>query len=96
MKYTFLPEAWDEFEESARYYSSRLSGLELRFIDYITASIALACESPGRFRRFEDGVRRVLTPTFPFGILFLSEADRILILAIMHCARKPGYWKRRL
>ena len=37
-----------------------------------------------------------MTYTFPYGILYTVERDSILILAVMHCSRKPGYWKRRL
>jgi plasmid stabilization system protein ParE len=32
MRYEFHPEALEEFEEAARYYSRRQPGLELRFI----------------------------------------------------------------
>jgi toxin ParE1/3/4 len=32
---------------------------------------------------------------FPYGILYTIEPDYILILAVMHCSRKPGYWKSR-
>ncbi len=24
------------------------------------------------------------------------EEDRILIVAVMHCSREPGYWKERV
>jgi hypothetical protein len=44
----------------------------------------------------EQGVRRCLTHTFPYGILYAIEGDFIHVLAVMHCSRKPGYWKDRL
>ena len=28
-------------------------------------------------------------------VLYTIESDYILILAVMHCSRKPGYWKER-
>jgi hypothetical protein len=27
--------------------------------------------------------------------LYTIEQDYILIVAVMHCSRAPGYWKRR-
>ncbi len=44
----------------------------------------------------EQNVRRCLTHTFPCGILYTIEAESILILAVMHLRRRPGYWRSRL
>jgi hypothetical protein len=38
----------------------------------------------------------VLTHVFPYGILYTIEAEFILIVAVMHGSRKPGYWKGRV
>lgn len=43
----------------------------------------------------EGEIRRCLTNRFPFGILYSVEADRVLILAVMHLHRDPGYWRER-
>jgi hypothetical protein len=32
---------------------------------------------------------------FPFGILYTFEPEFILILAVAHLAREPGYWLSR-
>lgn len=32
---------------------------------------------------------------FPYAILYSIEADYVLIMAVMHCHREPGYWKNR-
>lgn len=37
-----------------------------------------------------------IAQAFPFGILYTIEADFILIVAVMHFSREPGYWKKRL
>ena len=70
MNYTFHPEAWGEFQDSAEYYYLRQAGLELRFMDYVTAAIDLALDAPQRFRKIEGNVRRVLTPIFPYAALY--------------------------
>lgn len=44
----------------------------------------------------EDDIRRFLVRRFPYGILYTIEADHILILAIMHLSREPGYWRHRV
>ena len=32
---------------------------------------------------------------FPFGILYRVDPDEIVILAVMHLARQPDYWRDR-
>lgn len=43
----------------------------------------------------EEDVRRRLTPVFPYAVLYTVEDTHVLILAVMHCHRKPGYWRKR-
>jgi plasmid stabilization system protein ParE len=96
MRYEFHPDALEEYHQAARYYSERQEGLELRFIDAIEHAVSLIREHPLQYRILEDDVRRCLTRVFPYAILYTIEPDYLLIVAVMHCHRKPGYWRRRL
>jgi hypothetical protein len=69
--------------------------LELRFIVAVENAIEIILEDPMRWRPFDDDVRRCLTRVFPYGILYTVEPDFILIIAVAHCSREPGYWKHR-
>jgi toxin ParE1/3/4 len=44
----------------------------------------------------DDDVRRCLAQVFPYGILYTIETDFVLIVAVMHFSREPGYWKQRI
>jgi toxin ParE1/3/4 len=96
MRYEFHPEALDEFEEAALYYARRQSGLELRFIASVGSAIDVILDDPLRWRAFEEDVRRCFTRVFPYGILYTIEPDYILIVAVAHCSREPGYWRHRI
>jgi toxin ParE1/3/4 len=37
-----------------------------------------------------------VTHVFPYAVLYTIEPTFILIVAVMHCAREPGYWKTRI
>jgi plasmid stabilization system protein ParE len=95
MRYEFHPEALNEFEEAARYYSRRQPGLESRFVASVREAVDRILEDPTRWRAFDDDVRRCFPHVFPFGILYTIERDYVLIVAVAHCSRKPGYWKDR-
>jgi len=42
-----------------------------------------------------DDIRRALVHRFPYGVLYVLERDRLLIIAVMHLHRQPGYWQNR-
>ncbi len=96
MRYRFHPEALDEYQEATRYYVERDPALALRFVEAVEDAIRRIVETPQRWRVLEDDVRRCLTHVFPYGVLYTVEPDFILIVAVMHGSREPGYWKRRI
>jgi len=37
-----------------------------------------------------------LVRVFPYSVLYTVEREFVLIVAIMHGKREPGYWRHRL
>ncbi|MBW4623343.1 MAG: type II toxin-antitoxin system RelE/ParE family toxin [Cyanosarcina radialis HA8281-LM2] len=95
MKYVFHPEALTEYAEAVQYYAQQRSEVAQSFIDAVEEAVYQIRESPTRWSILDEDVRRCLTSKFPYGILYTVETDYILILAVMHCSRQPGYWKNR-
>ena len=96
MRYEFQPEALEEYEEAARYFAERQAGLELRFIESVENAIVRILESPHAWRVFDGEIRRCLTHVFPYAVLYTVEPEYVLIIAVMHCSREPGYWRHRV
>ncbi|MGK7885059.1 MAG: type II toxin-antitoxin system RelE/ParE family toxin [Crocosphaera sp.] len=95
MKYVFHPEALTEYTDAVRYYTEQRTEVAQAFINAIEDAVYRVRESPTRYNAIDDDVRRCMTRRFPYGILYTIEQDYILILAVMHCSREPGYWKSR-
>jgi toxin ParE1/3/4 len=95
MKYVFHPEALAEYAESVQYYAEQRTEVAQAFINAVEDTIYRVRESPTRWAVLDEDVRRCLTRKFPYGLLYTIEQDYILILAVMHCSREPGYWKSR-
>lgn len=91
----FIPKTLTEYSEAVQYYAERRVELAQAFIDAVEEAIYRVRESPMRWSVFEEDIRRCLVRKFPYGILYTIEQDYILILAVMHCSRKPGAWKER-
>jgi hypothetical protein len=66
------------------------------FIAAVDQAIDQILDSPTRGQVLDEDVRRCLTRVFPYGVLYTIEPDFVLIVAVMHCSREPGYWKGRV
>lgn len=75
---------------------SAIPALALRFVEVVEDAVRRIVDAPQRWRVIEEDVRRCLTHVFPYGILYTVEPEFILIVAVMHGSREPGYWKRRV
>lgn len=95
MRYVFHPEALNEYAEAVEYYAGQRIDIAQAFVSAIEDAVYRLKESPTRYAVVEDNVRRCMARKFPYGVLYTLEPDYILILAIMHCSREPGYWQGR-
>jgi toxin ParE1/3/4 len=96
MRYEFHPEALEEYRQAALWYAQREPELGLQFIGSVEDAIKRVVDAPSRWRVIEEDVRRCLTRIFPYAVLYTIETDFLLIVAVMHCSREPGYWRLRL
>jgi plasmid stabilization system protein ParE len=96
MNREFLPLAEEEMNEAARFDEERSSGLGRDFLDEVERTIESIAAHPHSGRKISENIRRRILGRFPFGILYTLERDRIVIVAVMHLHRQPGYWKARL
>jgi toxin ParE1/3/4 len=96
MRLNFHPLARDEFKRAVREYEFRQRGLGARFASEVERAIDRIRQSPVRWPLLEEPVRRCLTQVFPYAVLYSVEPDGVFVVAVMHCHRKPGYWRDRV
>ena len=89
--------ASDEFSEAVRWYEARRSGLGGEFFDAVAATISLVETSPeiGTSISADGYTRRVLVAKFPYQVVYRLKPAELVIVAIAHLKRRPGYWKNR-
>ncbi len=92
MTVEFLEEAEKEFLEAVIWYESKEIGLGTHFRNEIARVINRIAEDPLLWRERSGGYRRVNCPVFPYYIPYFIREDKIIIAAIAHDRRKPGYW----
>ena len=91
----FHPDAESEMIDAAAWYETQQTGLGKRFLTSAQDAINRVKLHPSLYPFIESDVRRCLTKTFPFGVLFRDKHDRIEVMAVMHLHRDPNYWKNR-
>jgi plasmid stabilization system protein ParE len=96
MRVVFHREALEEITSSADYYEGSEAGLRVEFTEELERAAERIRESPDAWPVLTSGIRRYLLHRFPFSIIYTVSEDYVLILAVMHFRRKPGYWKHRL
>jgi len=92
----FLAPAEDEMIEAAVFYEAASNGLGNDFLDDVQQAIDRLCQYPLAGEMAALGLRRMLLHRFPFSIIYAIEANVILVIAIAHQGRRPGYWQPRV
>jgi plasmid stabilization system protein ParE len=92
----YLEEALAEAEAAARWYAERSATAAVAFSDELDAAESAIARLPDVGPRFDDGTRRYLLRRFPFSVIYRVESRRVLIVAVAHGHRRPGYWKSRV
>jgi len=89
--------ASEEFADAVRWYEMRRAGLGREFFDAVAATIALIEQQPEIGTRNLDApnTRRVIVHRFPYQVVYHLVQAEIVIVAIAHLKRRPGYWKHR-
>ena len=95
-KLEYLEEALDEAEAAARWYAERSAAAAAGFSDEIDAAESAIADFPDAWPHCGHGTRRYLLRRYPFSVIYRVESQRILIVAVAHGHRRPGYWKSRL
>ncbi len=97
MKPWFFEEGAEaDFAGALEYYREESEALAGRLYDEIHRLIADVCAAPRLYRVVATPVRRHFSETFPYAILYVEKSDHIVIYAVAHFKRRPGYWHERL
>ncbi len=98
MKVVYHPESVQELEQAALWIENQRSGWGFRFTNAVIASVDRLREYPEAGALLERHVRKTTVRSFPFQVVYVyrEELSEVVILAIAHSRRRPGYWAGRL
>lgn len=88
-------EAELEVEEAVLWYEERRPGLGLEFVAAVGRVVAEIGEHPRSFQEWRSPLRRAVLRRFPYVVFFEIESERVVVWAVAHAKRRPGYWMAR-
>ena len=98
--YRFHASAEKEAKRAAQWYDNEREGLGMEFLAELGETIHDIRANPQRFPRSDwgtrEGVRETKLHRFPYLVVYeFTPRNDIVILAVAHAHRRPGYWRRR-
>jgi plasmid stabilization system protein ParE len=91
------PRAVEEARHARRYYARVSQRLAARFVAELDAGIVAIGATPPAFSPHSHGTRFYRFPSFPYLLIYFEvDPNTVLLVAVMHGKRRPGYWRRRL
>jgi plasmid stabilization system protein ParE len=92
----FHPLAAREFQAAYRWYARRsptAAGLFLQAADRVRQRLETAAEQGSPYRQHYRWMR---LRRFPYLLYYqIRDAQTVLVYAVAHAGRRPGYWLRR-
>ncbi|MEX0845552.1 MAG: type II toxin-antitoxin system RelE/ParE family toxin [Balneolaceae bacterium] len=90
-------QAEDEFYDIVDYYREIDVSLADEFIAEFELFLEKILEFPQAGHPYLNQTKRVILDRFPYSLIYKIYRDEIVVVyAVMHMRRKPGYWTERL
>lgn len=96
MNIRFLEIAEIELKEAIEYYEYEARGLGDIFLQEVLNSLDRISKFPHAWHPCSKRSRRCRTKKFPYGIIYQTRGNEILVVAVANLHRKPDYWADRL
>lgn len=92
----FHPQAEEEYLAALAWYGERSQAAAINFEGAVERAIEKIKQAPERWPIYVGKCRRYTLHQFPFGVVYCVLPSLIILLAVAHGHRRPGYWKHRL
>ena len=84
-----------ELRSAVEYYDERVPSLGDELLVEVESLLQQIQEYPQIGSLHEAGTRRLVVRRFPYSIVYRIQGERVVIVALAHHRRRPGYWHRR-
>jgi plasmid stabilization system protein ParE len=92
----FHPAAQRENSRAIAWYQERSTAAARRFVEEVDRVVAVIASHPDRYGWYEEPFHEAGLRRYPYSLIYRVEASGdVLVLAVAHASREPGYWQDR-
>lgn len=91
----FSAAAEEDADEAFRWYEAQRVGLGTAFRHAVDVAVAALERGALSYPLVHRGMRRVLLPKFPYGLYYVIQEERVLVVGCIHAKRHPRVWRSR-
>jgi plasmid stabilization system protein ParE len=93
----FHPAASAEYRAALAWYAARSRWAALGFEREVERILATLAVSPLRYPEYDVTCREAILTRYPYSVIYRIESDgSVLVVAVAHASREPGYWLGRI
>ena len=96
MSVRLLEPAQAELDDAITWYAEQAPGLGDAFLIETLRTIQLIEQYPTAWHPLTPQIRRCRLRRFPYSLVYTQDGNDLLVVAVTHQHRKPGYWRARL
>ncbi|HEY1065489.1 MAG TPA: hypothetical protein VGE52_05250 [Pirellulales bacterium] len=93
---SFLRDAGDEFGQAVDWYDQQRAGYGVTFSDAVQNVLDRIAPQPDFYPIVYGDVRERRTSGFPYYVYYREEVGCIVVVGVVHAARDPAVWQRRV
>jgi plasmid stabilization system protein ParE len=94
--FEFHKDAASEARDAAEWYAQQSARAASRFKEELRRAESSVTKHPQSWSPYLHGTRYFKLDRFPYALVYVERADRIVGIAVAHLKRRPGYWRKRL
>jgi len=91
----FHPQAEQEYLTALAWYRERSLIAAINFESAFEQAIRRISEAPQRWPIYFANFRKYTLRQFPFSIVYQDFSSEVVVFAVAHGRRRPGYWMDR-
>ena len=90
-----LPAAEAEADDAFFWYLERSPNTAAAFRVELREALLGLCITANDWPEVERGIRRYHLKSFPYTLIYRVSGREVLVAAVAHQRRRPGYWQAR-
>jgi plasmid stabilization system protein ParE len=96
IKVEFHRLALKEYDEARKWYAERSAGAAQKFKEAVDEATVRIARAPESLPRMSGPYRWARVRRFRYILVFRPRRpDEMVVVAVAHTSRRPGYWRRR-